>query len=90
MPGNHVTLWFTSLSHNRVGLAQILIGMQEGGERHGRVPAHLGKGRTPVRGLGDNDDFFLCGSRRVQGAKQGLREFSTDLRVERVLKNPAE
>ena len=37
-----------------------MIGMQEGGERHAKVPAHLGKGKTPVSGLGDDDDFFLC------------------------------
>jgi len=37
-----------------------MIGMQEGGERHAKVPARLGKGSTPVSGLEDDDDFFLC------------------------------
>ena len=37
--------------------------MREGGERHVKVPASLGKGGTPTRpisGLNGDDDFFLC------------------------------
>jgi len=41
------------------GLAQAIVGMREGGERHVAVPAYLGKGRTPISGLKSDDDFFL-------------------------------